>query len=204
MRHLRWAGLVGAVVFVVGFFMVSSVPGGGDVDSADFEKYYVTDDDTALAIAGLLILSAGLILLVLFLHYLRAHVPSDLSQLGFVAGVAGFAVLGAGACLLAAPSAVQVFGDEEYVGQQVAHTFAAAGFLVMLIPAALLIGLAIAAYSIGGRLSGALPAWVSIIGYIVALLQLIAIIYLPFLVVPVWMALASIAGAGRRGVVATP
>jgi hypothetical protein len=144
-----------------------------------------------------LVLSAGIILLLLFLHYLRTHVASDLSRLAFASGVSGFAVLGTGACLLAAPSAVQVFSDQEFVGQEIAHTFASAGFGVMLIPGALLIGLAIAAYSIGGRTSSSLPAWVSIAGYVVAVLQLLAIIWLPFLLVPVWMALASIGGASR-------
>ena len=202
MRQLRWSGLVGAVVFLVGFVMLSSVPGGGDPDPADFEDYYVTDDNTALAIAGLLILSAGLILVVLFLHYLRTAMASDTSRLAFASGVAGLAVVGVGACLLAAPSAVQAFSDEEFVGQPVAHTFASAGFGVMLIPGALLVGLAIAVFSIVGRMSGAFPAWLSIIGYVVAALQLIALIWLPFLVVPVWLALTSIVGA-RGNVVRT-
>jgi hypothetical protein len=200
-RQLRWAGLVGGVVLLVGFVLISSVPGGGDPEASDFEDYYVTDDNTALAIAGLLILSVGIILLLLFLHYLRTHVASDLSRLAFSSGVAGLAVFGTGACLLAAPSAVQTFSDEAFVGQEVAHTFASAGFGVMLIPGALLIGLAIALFSICGRSTGSLPAWVVIIGYIVAVLQLLAIIWLPFLLVPVWMALASIGGATQKTVV---
>jgi hypothetical protein len=202
-RHLRWAGLVGAVVFVVGFVMVSSVPGGGDPDPADFEEYYLTDDNTGLAIAGLLILSAGVIVLVLFLHYLRTQISTDLSRLAFASGVAGLAVVGTGACVLAAPSAVQAFSDEEYVGQQIAHTFASAGFGVMLIPGALLLGLAIACYSLSGRANGSLPAWVAIVGIIVAVLQLLAIIWIPFLLVPVWMVLASIGDAKPRRAVAT-
>jgi hypothetical protein len=203
MRHLRWAGLVGAVVFLVGFIMLSSVPGGGDPDPSDFEEYYVTDDNTGLAVAGLLIAAAGVIILVLFLHYLRHRVGTDLSRLALTSGVAGFAVLLTGATILAAPSAVQSFSDAEFVGEPIAHTFASAGFGVMLIPGALLIGLAIALYSVAGRATGTLPAWVSIIGYVVAVLQLLAIIYLPFLVVPVWMVLASIAGAERRATIVT-
>jgi hypothetical protein len=199
-RLLRWSGLAGAVVFLVGFIMLSSVPGGGDPDPADFEEYYVTDDNTGLAIAGLLIMSAGVILLVLFLHYLRTTIGTDISRLGFASGVAGFAVVMVGAALLASPSAVQAFSDADYVGEPIAHTFAAAGFGVMLIGGALLIGLAIAAYSVAGRLTETLPAWVSIIGYIVAVLQLVAIIYLPFLLVPVWLALASIAGVRAQRV----
>lgn len=200
MRIFRWAGLVGAVVFLVGHIMVSSVPGGGDVDPSDFDDYYVTDDKTGLAIAGLIIVSVGVILLVLFLHHLRTTIASDFSRLAFASGMAGLSVYAVGATLLASPSAVQAFSDADFVGEEVAHTFAAAGFGAILIPGALLIGLAIAAFSFASRQTGMLPSWVSIIGYIVAVLQLASIIWLPFLLVPVWLALASIAGTRARAV----
>ena len=200
MRTLRWSGLVGAVVFLAGHIMVSSVPGGGEVEASDFDDYYVTDDKTGLAIAGLIIVSVGVILLVLFLQHLRTTIASDVSRLAFASGMAGFSVYVVGATLLAAPSAAQLFGDADFVGEEVAHTFAAAGFGAILIPGALLIGLAIAAFSIAGRQTGVFPSWVTIIGYIVAVLQLAAIIWIPFLVVPVWLALASIAGTRIRAV----
>ena len=197
---LRWSGLAGAVVFLVGHIMVSSVPGGGDVDPSDFDDYYVTDDKTGLAIAGLIIVSVGVLLLVLFLHHLRTTIASDFSRLAFASGMAGFSVYVVGATLLASPSAVQAFSDADFVGEEVAHTFASAGFGAILIPGALLIGLAIAAFSFAGRQTGMLPSWVAIIGYIVAVLQLASIIWLPFLLVPVWLALASIAGTRARAV----
>jgi hypothetical protein len=199
-RLLRWSGLAGAVVFLVGHIMVSSVPGGGDVDPSDFDDYYVADDKTGLAIAGLIILTVGVILLVLFLHHLRTTIASDLARLAFGAGMAGLTVVVVGATLLAAPSAVQAFSDADFVGEEVAHTFAAAGFGAILIPGALLMGLAIAAFSLAGKQTAMFPSWLTIIGYIVAVLQLAAIIWLPFLVVPVWLALASIAGTKRTPV----
>ena len=203
MRTLRWSGLVGAVVFLAGFIMVSSVPGGGDVDPSDFDDYYVKDDKTALAIAGLIVLSVGVIILLLFLHYLRTTIGGDLSRLAFGSGLTGFAVVAVGATLLASPSAVQAFSDADFVGEEVAHTFAAAGFGAILIPGALLIGLAIATFSLAGRQTGVFPSWVTIVGYVVAVLQLASIIFLPFLVVPVWLALASIAGTRPRNVIST-
>jgi hypothetical protein len=202
-RTLRWSGLVGAVVFLAGFVMVSSVPGGGDVDPSDFDDYYVQDDKTALAIAGLIVLSVGVIILILFLHYLRTTIAGDVSRLAFGSALTGFAVVVVGATLLASPSAVQAFSDADFVGEEVAHTFAAAGFGAILIPGALLIGLAIAAFSLAGRQTGVFPSWLTIVGYVVAALQLAAIIWLPFLVVPVWLALASIAGNRPRNVIST-
>ena len=203
MRLLRWSGVVGAVVFLAGLFMVSSVPGGGDPDPSDFEKYYVTDDKTGLAIAGLLVLSAGVIILVLFLHHLRTMIATEVTRLAFASGVAGFAVVMVGAALLASPSAVQAFSDADYVGEPIAHTFAAAGFGVMLVGGALLIGLAIAAFSFAGRQTALFPSWVTITGYVAAVLQLAALFYLPFLVAPLWLALASIAGTRGRAVEVT-
>jgi hypothetical protein len=193
-RLLRWSGLVGAVVFLAGFFMVSSVPGGGDPEPSDFDKYYVTDDKTGLAVAGLVVLSVGVVVLFLFLHYLRMAIASDLSGLAFGSGIAGLSLVLAGATLLAAPAAVQAFSKSDFVGEPIAHTFASAGFGVMLIGGALLMGLTIATFSLAGRQTAVFPSWVTITGFIAAVLQLASIIYLPFLLVPVWLALASIGG----------
>ena len=49
-----------------------------------------------------------------------------------------------------------------------AHTFAAAGFGAILIPGALLLGLAIAAFSLAGRQTASFPSWVTIAGFIAA------------------------------------
>ena len=68
MRIARWVGLVGAVVYTVGFFLVSSVPGGGDVDASDFEDFYVTDDNTSLPVIGLFVLTIGALALLWFFH----------------------------------------------------------------------------------------------------------------------------------------
>ncbi len=153
MRIARWVGAVGAVVYVVGFFLVSSVPGGGDVNSSDFEDFYVTDDNTSLPVIGMFVLTIGALALLWFFHDLRTAIGTSDAGFGWAAAALGLAVVVAGASLLAGPSGVQAFSDEEFVGQPVAHAFASAGFAAMLIPASFLLGLGVGVLSFTGRRS---------------------------------------------------
>ncbi len=92
MRISRWVGVVGAIVYVVGFFLVSSVPGGGDVKSSDFEDFYVTDDNTALPLIGLFVLTIGALALLWFFHDLRIAIGSTDAGFGWAAAARSSAV----------------------------------------------------------------------------------------------------------------
>ena len=194
MRIARWIGALGAVVYGVGFALVSSVPGGGDVDPSDFEKFYVTDDDTTLPIIGVFAVTIGAMALLWFFHTLRMTLDTTDAGFGWAAGALGLAVVVAGACLLAGPSGVQVFSDSEFVGAPVAHTLASAGFAAMLVPGSLFLGLGVAVLSFAGRRSGLLVAWVAIVGFVAAALQVLAIFWIPSFAIPLWILIASLAG----------
>jgi hypothetical protein len=204
MRIARWVGVVGTVVYVVGFFLVSSVPGGGDVNASDFEDFYVTDDNTSLPVIGMFVLTIGALALLWFFHDLRTAIGTSDAGFGWAAAALGLAVVVAGACLLAGPSAVQAFSDEEFVGQPVAHAFASAGFAAMLIPGSFLLGLGVGVLSFTGRRVGVLPPWVAVAGYVAAILQLAAFIWIPSFAIPLWVLLASVAGvrAPRQSIAA--
>ena len=193
MRIGRWIGIVGALLLGVGFVLVSSAPGGGDVDEADFEKFYVTDDNTALPIIGMVLLSLGLVALLWFFYELRAAMRDADLPAGFalVATAVGLALVGAGASMLVGPSGAQAFGDADFVGVPVAHALAQAGYAAALVPGALLLGAAVAAFSVANRRTAVFPMWVSIIGYVVAALQLVAWIWIPFFAVPLWVIIAA-------------
>jgi hypothetical protein len=193
MRIGRWIGIVGAVAFAVGFVLASSVPGGGDVDEADFEKFYVTDENTTLPIIGVVLLSLGVIAVLWFFYELRASMfgAEMLAGFAWIAGALGLALVAAGGCMLAAPSGAQAFSDAEFVGAPVAHALAQAGFAAALVPGALLLGAGIAVFSFANRRAGVFPMWASIFGYIAAALQLLAIIWIPFFAVPLWIVIAA-------------
>jgi hypothetical protein len=194
MRFVRWVGAVGAVVYAVGFVLASSAPGGGDVDSADFEDFYVTDDNTAVVIIGVFVLTVGALAMLWFFHRLRAAIATTDAGFGWGAAALGLALVAGGTCLLAGPSGVQAFSDAEFVGQPVAHTFAQSGFAMMLVPGSLLLGLGVAVLSLAGRNAGVLLPWVAIAGLVAAALQLLAYIWIPSLAIPLWVLAASIVG----------
>jgi hypothetical protein len=193
-RLARWIGVAGAVVYAAGFVLVSSVPGGGDVDASDFEEFYVTDDNTALPIIGLFVLTAGALALLWFFQSLRTAIATPDAGAGWGAAALGLAIVLTGGAMLGGPSGVQAFSDEEFVGAPIAHTFAQAGFAAMLVPGSIALGLAVALLSWTGRRAGVLPSWVAIVGYVAAVLQLVAIIWIPSFAIPLWVLLAGIAG----------
>jgi hypothetical protein len=194
MRAFRWVGALGAVIYAVGFVLVSSAPGGGDVDAADFEDFYVTDDNTAMVIVGMFVLTIGAIALLWFFHVLRTEIATTDAGFGWAAAALGLALVVVGGSLLAGPSGVQAFSDAEFVGQPVAHALAQSGYAVMLVPGSLFLAVGVAVLSLAGRKAAVLLPWVAIAGLVAAVLQLAAIIWIPSFAIPLWILLASIIG----------
>lgn len=192
MRVGRWIGAVGAVVYTVGFFLVSSAPGGGDVKASDFDDFYVSDDKTGTVVLGLIVLTLGALGLLWFFHQLRTAIGTADAGFGWGAAALGLALVVGGGSILAGPSGVQAFSDMDFVGQPVAHALAQSGFAAMLVPGSLFLGLGIAVLSFGGRRAGVLAPWVAIVGFVVAALQLFAFIWLPALTIPLWVLIASV------------
>ncbi len=198
MRRISWIGLAGALVFLIGYFLLSAVPGGGEVQPADFEEFYVTDDRTGMAILAMFLVTLGVLGLLWLLWELRTGIGSTLSGLAFVSGALGLALVVGGAALLEAPSGAQAFSDAEFVGVPVAHALAQAGWAAILIGGALFLGLAIALFSAEGRRTGTLLGWVAIAGVVTAVLQLAAFIWLPSLAIPLWFMLVAVTGIRAR------
>jgi hypothetical protein len=192
MRIERWAGIVGAVVFGVGSFLVIQTPGGGDTTAAEVEKFYVTDNRTAMVVLGVVILTLGSIGLLWFLSALRSAVGSPAADLGFGSEAVGLAMVVAGAAIIAGPSAVQTFGEGKFVGAPVAQALAQAGLTLMLLGGALFLGFGVAATSVAARRASALPPWVTIAGVVAGALQVVAFIWLPSLAIPLWVLLAGV------------
>jgi hypothetical protein len=194
MRAVRWVGAIGAVIYAAGFILVSSAPGGGDVEAADFEDFYVKDDKTAMVVIGLFALTIGALALLWFFHLLRTSIATTDAGFGWGAAALGLALVVVGAGLLAGPSGVQAFSDSDFVGQPVAHALAQSGYAVMLVPGSLFLGVGVAVLALAGRKAGVLLPWVAIAGVVAAVLQLAAVIWIPSFLIPLWVLIASIAG----------
>jgi hypothetical protein len=196
-RTFRWIGLAGAVVFLVGMFLLSAVPGGGDVDAADFEEFYVEDDQTGLALPAMYALTLGAIGMSFFFFTLSEVVRSPLGRFGARTAIVGLGLFVVGAGVIVGPSGVQAFGDEPFVGANVAHAMAQAGWSIALVGGALFVGAGIGMLCVASRSAGGLVPWVAIAGIVVAVLQLAGVIWLPTLLIPLWVAVAAMAGVAR-------
>jgi hypothetical protein len=194
MRNARWVGVVGAVVFTIGFFLLSAIPGGGEPDPSDFQDFYVEDDRTELALVAVYAMTLGALAMLWFFHELREAMPTWTARLGFASSALGLSLAVAGAAIMAGPSGVQSFGDGAFVGEPVAHAMSQAGWGVILVGGALFLGLGIAGFALGGRQTAALPSWVVITGFVAAALQLVAVIWFPALAIPLWVILAAVGG----------
>ena len=153
------------------------------------------DENTALPIIGLFVLTIGALALLWFFHELRTAVGTGDGAFGWAAAALGLAVVLTGASILAGPSGVQAFSDADFVGAPVAHALAQAGFAAMLVPGSLLLGVGIAVLSLAGRREGVLVPWVAVAGVVAGVLQLFAFIWIPHFAIVLWVILAGAAGA---------
>jgi hypothetical protein len=187
------SALLAAALFAVGYSMGLLVPGGGDVKPEDFTDFYDSDSDMSVVVVLLYVLLAGCLSVVWLFAELKSTIANGvLRDVAFAAASIGAAAVAVGGVLLAAPSSVQLFSDAEFVGVEIAHTFAQAGFGVMLLVGMLSFALAIALVSVDGWRAGLAPRWLWVAGFIVALLMIAAILWVPGYVFPIWLALIGI------------
>jgi hypothetical protein len=69
----------------------------------------------------------------------------------------------------------------------------------LLVAGALSAGLFIGIAAYEARKSGILPGWLTVAGYVVAVLQLAGALFLPFALFPLWVLIASIVLVRRGG-----
>jgi hypothetical protein len=203
-KRASWVGIAAAIVYIAGHFLLIPVPGGGDTTAEDLQKFYVTDDDTAMAIIGVVVLTIGCLLMLWFFHEVREHIETPVARAGFVSTAVGLALTSAGAAIVAGPSGVQVNSDQPFVGNEVAHALAQAGYGVMLVGGAMFLGLGVGMLAVDGRRLGVLVPWVGVAGIVAAVLQLAGYIWLPIFAIPLWVLIVAITRlrsvAGAAGV----
>jgi hypothetical protein len=80
----------------------------------------------------------------------------------------------------------------EGVGADLARQFDNTGFAVLLVAGALAAGAFTATASYAARRDAILPGWLTVAGYVVAVLQLAAGLFFPFVLFPLWVLVVSI------------
>lgn len=201
----RWtalAGLAYVVLYVAAFGM------GIEVGPSDREilDYYADSGHRAKELIAFFLISGAALSFVVFALGLRTLIArvepltGALAPLAFAGGVASATLVLAGNAL----SRATAFAAGEDVFQLDANTrrlFETAGFLV-LVSGALAAILLVVAVSLAALRYGVLPRWLGWAGFVFAALLPLAIGFIGFLVLFVWVLIVSGALGARRAVVA--
>jgi hypothetical protein len=97
----------------------------------------------------------------------------------------------------------KVFGSVPLPSGDLARQFDNLAMGVLLLPGAIFAGAFTATASYSARQDALLPGWLTIAGYVVAVLQLAGGLFLPFVLFLLWMLVVSIVLLRRRATVGT-
>ena len=197
--RLLVSAVLAALLFAIGYAIVVVIPGGGEVTAEEFADFYEGDASMATPFMLLLALLAGAWSLVWFFSELRSRLPTDmLATVGYRAALLGAAGLPIGGALLFAPAGVQMNSDSDFVGVEIAHTFAQAGLGTMLLVGMLSLALAVVLFSLALRRAGLVPGWLGIAGIVIGILMLASYVWVPGYLLVIWvLAVAILASEGR-------
>ena len=192
-----WMGIVFVVLFVVGFIIFPTPSSNKAKDTAKWQAWWNDSGHRTAAILGAYLIVLGVLAFVCFAWSLRLRLHrrepvQDLGGLMFTFGslFAGIAMVST--LIRASIPGAKQFGNTPVPAGDFARQFDQIGFGLLLVAGALCAGLFVAMASFLARRSETLPGWLTIAGYIVAVLQLVASLFLPFILFPLWVLVASI------------
>jgi hypothetical protein len=196
------SAVVAAALFTIGYFIAMVVPGGGRVTPEEITSFYAEEGNQSLTLMLAIALAAGSLALVWFFNELRARLPeTTLTRVGYAAAIIGLVGLASGGAVLLAPIGVQLNSDADFVGVEIAHTFAQAGLGLMLLVGMYSLALATALFSVAFKRNDTVPSWLAIAGIVVAVLMIGSYVWGPGLVFPIWVLVVGGVGLRERGVV---
>lgn len=203
-RLLAGAGIAAAILFVAGYVLIGVDSPGPDTTRADIVATYTDDATNARQAIGMLLIGLGSVCFLPFVSHLRTMLSrtgredSVLPGVAYAGGLLLVAGIVAGAVLDSTVSAGEFF-DGYRVNADIVMTTVVAGFYFNGF-AGLAGGVLIAALALGARRAGLLPGWITVLGYVVAVLSVPAAAF-GMWVLPesVWIALAAGVIARRSG-----
>jgi hypothetical protein len=185
-----WMGIAFVVLFVAGF-IVFNTPNKGK-DTAKWTRWWTDSGHRAGAIIGGYLMVLGLLAFVWFMWSLNQRLR-DRGGMMITFGTLFVTFAIVSALVRAAIAGGKVFGDTPVPpGADFARQFDQIGFGVLLLAGALAAGAFTATASYLARRDAILPGWLTVAGYVVAVLQLVAAFFFPFLLFPLWVLVVSI------------
>jgi hypothetical protein len=192
-----WMGVAFAVLFVAGF-VAFNTPSNGK-NAQQWARWWNDSGHRAGAIIGAYLMVLGILAFIWFASSLRDQFGEG-GRLMFTFASVFAAVILVSIMVRAAIAGGKQFGQTPVpVGGDLARQFENIGFGMMLVAGGLAAGLFIGLASYLARRNGTLPGWLTIAGYVVAVLQLAAFFFFPFVLVPLWVLIAAITLLRRQG-----
>jgi hypothetical protein len=183
-------GIAFVVLFVVGF-LVFPTPTNGK-DTAKWARWWADSGHRTGAIIGAYLMVLGLLAFVWFMWGVNERVRNR-GGVMITFGTLFVAMALVSALVRAAIAGAKQFGSTPVpAGADLARQFDQVGFGVLLVAGALAAGAFTATASYLARRDGLLPGWLTIAGYVVAVLQLVGALFLPFALFPLWVLVTSI------------
>jgi hypothetical protein len=195
----RWipaSGIGYVVLFIVGIILTSDSPQASDSDT-EILSYYGDSGNRSQEVVVFFLLVIAALLLVWFVTDLRGRLravesePHGLSTLAFAAGIASATLLMAAVAVGVSPSFTRVDSDQFTVDPDTVRLTGDTSYL-LLVCSVMVTSILIAATSALAIRTAVLPTWLGWIGLVVALAQLVAIVFVPLFALWGWILVVSI------------
>jgi len=204
------AAIVFAVLFVVGFLMVSDTP-EGDESNAAWLRYYADSDNRRMIIIGAIVLALAAVVFLVFLGVLRerlriASAGSEwVGTTAFASGLLFVAMLAVATLGTASVSASVEFGDARVVRDaDILRTFESLGIGALVLFGAAAAGLLIITTSVAAGRSALFPRWLVVTGYVAGVIVLLGgLFFIPLVLFVLWMLVVGIVMLRGSGAAAT-
>jgi hypothetical protein len=196
-RGLRLGGIAAiafAVLFVVGFLLVSDTP-EGDESNAQWLRYYADSDNRRMIVIGAFVLTLAAVAFLVFLGVLRERLRNTGSGLewvgttAFASGLLFVAMLAVATLGTGSAAASVEFGDSPLVRDaDVLRTFESLGFGALVLFGAASAGLLIVTSSVAASRGALLPRWLVVTGYVVGVIVILGgLLFIPLALFVLWM-----------------
>lgn len=203
-RWLALAGILFAILFVVGFLFASSI------DSSESDANIISDvrdsGTQTATIVGAYLMAVAAVLLLCFAARLRSLLGEaeggreTLAGLAFVGGGVCATLIVVGAFASATVPGAIVFGSApDPTNADAARFFPQFGFGIILVGAMFAAILMILSTSIITLRTGVLPAWFGWFGVVVSVVLLFGAAFFPVIALPIWVLIGGILLLGRTG-----
>jgi MFS family permease len=211
-RSGAWAGIVFAVLYVVGVLLAAGQPDTTDkikhspaLAESAWHKYYADSGHRTGILIGAFVLTAAMLALLVFASFLVDRLASDgasstTTRLVFGGAVLFAAVTLAGAVALAWIPGAKAFGDSPLPVGSITYLGSQLGFALLLLGGGAAAALLLVSAGWAATRSGTLPTWLGWAGVIIGvLLFFLAVFFLPMALLVLWVLVTSIVLLRRRG-----